>query len=331
MSEPGQTEIDSQKPVNNLDRLNSRIYVKGDLSGLHLNRENVVAECREVWLKQREDILKLPSWEVGLRMDRVDSFRESMGAPRKTLRILSPENYAIANAIVGKDLGTEEGQYLLEQDLIIVKRDPELELVNGGPDFIESLVIHEMAHSATDNSNIRIDVVPQRRFLRKTDAMVSSHAGRMGFVVTNDKGNAEGYFLEEGYAELERGLYVTQILGKPNGFTGRPQSDFTSPIDKYNVFNKKGQWGLPPGSLPAITLELLIKHDSEFLSSLRKSRSSVEGLREIIRHINAISPGLYQELRKIEDIKSKDGYAKSVNIAEKIANILSQNGSIASS
>jgi len=78
----------------------------------------------------------------------------------------------------------------------------------------------------------------------------------------------------------------------------------------------------PTGSaLPAATLELFIDHDPEFLTVLRESRHSIEGLREVARRINAISPGLYQELRKI-DVKSEGGDIRAAHMFAEVRNLL---------
>lgn len=349
MSEPGNQEVKtptdskagaSQKTVGDPPTSLDRIHVHGSLKGLTTTNKDVAEAVRESTLKDREDILRFPSQEDGLRMDRIHAYRERIGVPRKEIRILSLEDYAKVGKIVGNDReDISGGEYLPLQDVIIIKRDPDLESLNG-TELIESLVIHEIAHSANGNSSTSVDVklTNRRRKLmgligkNEDEISLSAHIGRSGFGVGRDKDEGvEGFFLEEGYAELERGLYVAQELGKPDGFAGDAQFGKSHLINKYKFFKRntntgKEGWTFPSGAIPAMTLELLIDHDPELLSALRESRRSVEGLREVARRIDAISPGLYQELRRF-DIKSSGREIRTANLYEKVGDILQSNNS----
>jgi hypothetical protein len=287
----------------------SRIHVRGDIKGSPRTVESITDEVRNTWIQQGEDILKLPSYEDGINMDRVLAYCDSIGFSRKPIRILSPEDYKKALTIAGKNPeNAEDGSWLEQQDVIVVSRDPDTEAMNGS-EFIESMIIHEAAHGNSNDQQMAADVSVNRHMLRKR-VNVSTYTLRGGFVVRTDKDTAEGYLLEEGYAELERGIYVEQILGRKTGFTEGLHPGTPHLFDKYSRFVRDDS-GEPKlngmyGSVGAGILELLIKRDPELLGALRESRHSVQGLREVARRINEISPGLYQEMRKVKSASSED-------------------------
>jgi exopolysaccharide biosynthesis protein len=55
--------------------------------------------------------------------------------------------------------------------------------------------------------------------------------------------------------------------------------------------------GISPGTY---SLELLIERDPDLLAVMTNARQSIHGLREVAKRVNAVVPGLYQEMQKIE-------------------------------
>ena len=291
----------------------NRVYVRGDLEGV-ITPQAVTDEVRQSWLRQREAILKIPSQELGLNMDRVHRYCQRIGISGKPIRILRPEDYAQAREIgrkSSKDYEDNFGIYLDEQDVILVNRDPNIEADND-PEFLESIIIHEAAHSANGNSTSRVDVsVMRTRRFRRPEIGKATSIRRSGFIVRSQDGTLRGKFLEEAYAELERGLYVTSELKKETGFTDGVEPGILNLLDKYTFVNRK-EPSVSPGALPAIILNLLIEHDPELLTVLRGSRHSLDGLRESARRIDHNSPGLYRRLRDL-DISSPDDRTRQLS------------------
>jgi hypothetical protein len=318
MPEPGGAELDTAQIASKI-----HLDVKGDLSKVKFSGAEARTTITERLQSDREKLLQLPSHEEGMDMARIHTYRERIGLPQKPIRVLSPEDYAKALEITEKEEGTESGKYLPQQDVIIVKRDPESETINGGPEVTESLVVHEIAHSGNERSVI-VTVKPTRRLIRKNKTYITSDTGRSGFMATKN-GEPSGYLLEEGYAELERGKYVVEELGKPEGFAGRFVQDTPTPFDKYTYNNKDDEGkvtsSIPNGAPAAAMFELIAEYDPEFLSALREGRRSVQGLREVARRLNAISPTLYMELRRI-DIREQEGRIEAINMNKKVKDIL---------
>jgi hypothetical protein len=284
-----------------------------------LTVDNVIVNISETLTAQRAEILKLPSQEDGMRMDRVHGFRERLGIPKKEIKVLEPRDFQRAVAISGSRPRDNEGEYLYRHGVILVKRDPEMEALNGGPEYTEGVVVHEIAHSEVMPPEEYVDVTFNRRLFR-THANMDINTLRQGFVVGNSSTElTEGYPFEEGYAELIRGKYVEEELGMQYGFGGKlnPQDSEPNLLDKYTVLevNESGNPNVTiiEGAMPAFVLELLIAKDPMLFPALRESRRSVNGLREVAHRINAIKPGLYQRMRKV-DLKADDGYLRMRNI-----------------
>lgn len=300
------------------------INVQGDLKRAKVTKESVPDKVRERLIKSREQILKLPSQEDGMDMTRVYAYRDRHGLPQQDIRVLSPSDFAkaveISNAAQTNEAPVlspsdsakavkvaktaqigHSGRYLVGEDITIVKRDLEYERLNGGPAFTESNLIHEIAHG-NRHRLIEAQVTTQRRLLRTDKVDYRYKFRRTGFGVEKDKGNYLGAFLEEGYPEFERGIYITQELGLSSGFVGRIVADLPRVFDKYltkYIYHDQLKIGIAPGAGIAAILELVAERDPEFLSVLRESRRSVEGLREVAKRLDAVSPGLYLRLRNL--------------------------------
>jgi hypothetical protein len=206
-----------------------------------------------------------------------------------------------------------EGKYLGDIDLVIVRRRPELETLNGKI-YTESILVHELAHSS---SGIYIDH-PQVRLNIKS-----------GF----NRGYSGGWggFLEEGFAELLRGNYMAKFMKREDlkrlskasyigtlnkdSFTSSNSFDFKDIGISYKYFYiiKEGGVAIKPNALASTALELLMVRDRTLFKTLISARSSVEGARKLALKLNRISPGLYVYLQKGELVNgtlSTDSYVE---------------------
>lgn len=289
-------------------------------------------EAEQLFLQQidgaRSAIMELPDNTEGLDLDRIESFRKYMGAPKKEAKFLNPDDFDEARIIARQDtdepMTTDpDGDYLENIDMFIVKRRPEIEALNG-PEITESVAIHEAAHSNGSESPIQIRIAKVRTGIFKTEDEALATRTRTGFSVkkTHAEGLQEqGNALEEGYAELERGQYVLS-LGLKNGFAktdGKitPEGEIDIPGHYWYLIPgpENGQPVLTHtrSAIPAATLELLIEQDASLLGIIRESRHSADAHRKLISRMNSMVPGLYQKMRKT-DIRTDEGLAEAEQI-----------------
>lgn len=262
--------------------------------------------------KRRNEILQLPSHEDGVNLDRVKDYREMIGAPKKEIRILDAQDYDKVIEMLGqRDSELKRGQYLSAEDVIIVKRLPQ-EDSSYGTGLLESIIVHEIAHSFSAYPTLWAFRTKERRFLRKKESIVDAHSkARVGFASASGR-NTRGLFLEEGYAEYERGQYIVNYLGLKNGFVSQPQSDTAGELfNKYWLPPINGEQGgdtvINHNSEKAgVIAELLIQRDPELLGAIRVARESVDGLRAVAQRIDAIIPGLYTEISSVDIHNDED-------------------------
>ncbi len=272
----------------------------------------IVSEVNRLLLEQRSEVLELESQEENINMHRVDAYREKIGAPKKEIRVLSDDDYEKAIEIAKQskqELTDEHGQWLPLEDLIIVKRGENSAVSN---ELTESFLVHEIAHSSSAYSLIHIKEEVSPRLLRKDKVHYRPNIARAGFATVKKEEYVSGIFLEEGYAEYERGQYIANELNRPYGFYENVTMQSTDVPDasialKYfyppNPSTPEAI-GHPKGATAAIILELLVSKDPKLLDSMRHSRSSVEGLRDVAARIDKLVPGLYDRLRKIDTTSS---------------------------
>ncbi|HTE57532.1 MAG TPA: hypothetical protein VK694_02220 [Verrucomicrobiae bacterium] len=314
-----ETETTAKTPQHEIfaspDRdLTLYLTVSEELGSVALKNE-AAEHALDIWRANTNEILEFPSVEEGLDMDGIRAARERMGVTERPLRFLSPEDYQSVLTLLEDSEDHSSGRYLYNQDVLLVKRDPSLEALNG-PGYTESLAVHEMAHSGmsislTANVDIKRGIVDGIEQQYVTGG-IEQHPTRAGFIVKGPETQEgkerkiHGSALEEGYAELERGIFNISI-GRPNGFGVAGQEDGYDPYAKYSVLSKteKGevQSSDTPGASVAVILEVLIEKDPEILDALRRrnlgGRDSVDGHREFIQRVNHLVPGLYKKLRQL--------------------------------
>ncbi len=241
-------------------------------------------------LRQREEILALPSDEVGINMDRVRKCWQQTGMRRKEIRVLGEDDFDKALRITrhkGSPIPGLSALYLPEQDVTIVRRNPELERLNG-PSVTETSIIHESWHAAAKSEGALPGNNNDARSLRWT----------MGFSRGYNDGTVEGRFLEEGGAVLYEGRYAGLL----------PQIERHSP-NRYVTLvpGKDGtvEQHFADGMWCAMIFEELIAIDPDIDELLRSSRDSTEQIPELANHINAIVPGLYELLDAFDPYKHR--------------------------
>lgn len=311
------------KPLDN-------VYIRmvGDVRDKRIGNLALTLFHKEA-LGMRERLLQLPSHEEGLHMERVRAYGKHIGAPLTSIRCLTRSEY---KKVLGKPQRDEENSlafYYHTLDTIVAKRDHRLELCNGS-DLTESFLVHELAHSTSRYYSYRADVDIRERLLKSTILERSFSALRIGFLLLGSEENDTGSFLEEGYAELERGLYVSEVLGKPKGFGGE-RLKATAPL--YELLRKyvystriggKEELCLLGGAYPAVALELLVQKVPKLFEALRHARHSAEGLRDVAWYIDSVCPGLYQEMRQIENVntRSPETFQKITRIVTKVMDLV---------
>jgi hypothetical protein len=206
------------------------------------------------------------------------------------------------------------GIYLPTIDVAVTYRRRELEELNG-PEFTESLAIHEATHGSSRHNTTRVLMVDDasgKTQLAMKDARIGqairSHPTRVIAEEETETGeNFVGLFWEEAVAEYVRGVYVKEVLGKPGGFTDFTE-EVTKPIghngltpvplsSRYAYTVENGRKTFVDAAFAASGLELLVQRDPELLPAFLQARNETAGLQDVARRINAIAPGLYEAIR----------------------------------
>ncbi len=260
---------------------------------------------------RREAILALPTQTDGINMQRLNGRLHSIGAPHKSILMLSPANFVQAHSLATEGSYEErDGAYLPFQDLTIVQRDPEMEALNGS-EFIESVGYHEGVHGWTIPEVTVSATESKKGVLRRTlSVRVVPGLRRSGYIRWGEGETTKGLLIEEAHAEYERGLYVVNDLGRPDGFAGKVQHGPLALINKYMFLERteegESQPGMMEGATGAVMLELLIARDPEILQLLRGGRTSPTDEQQLKAHINAVVPGLYDRMDEV-DIQDSEG------------------------
>ena len=242
----------------------------------------------------------IPSDEKDINIKRIETFRRKIGAPNKATLYLGTKGYQNALELLDNPTSESEGYYEGVTDVALVKRNPELESLNG-TEITEAFAIHEIAHSSATINTI-LAITKSRRGLLLSKSTTEFVRNRMGFYVRDAHSNRTGSTLEEGYADLERGLYVrdanlvTQFTSRASNY----DQFMRSPIPSHYMY-KQGNIKEPvltfsQSTIPAAILEILIEHDQEFLNTLRKSRQDVAELANVACRMEHLMPGLHDRM-----------------------------------
>lgn len=288
--------------------------------------EAVAEAAQTELLRRRKDVLALPSQEEGLDMERVDRYRQEIGAPKKPIRVLTPDDFATAKRIAEipdtDDSAHNDGHFLALLDVIIVKRGPQ-EGQAYAAEITEGEIIHELAHGSGRSPLVQLELKKSdhKRGLgiRKTTTtdVAGMNPSRVGFATVRGS-QKRGFLLEELYPEFERGHYVTDVLGLPDGFVEDKQTGPAAILNKYAFpeMHEDGSVGakVTAGAMGAATLELLVTHDPELREIIRSHRQTPEELDAIVgSRINHVIPGLYDEVLAV-DLDSPRAQQQAVNL-----------------
>ncbi len=296
----------------------------GSLSDPLPSDDSDVSVLQDQMTELRSCFETLPSNEKGLSIGRVEAYRQEMGAAKKSVKLITREDFMKVNKLLGMPYDPIHlvGLFSPALDMTFVIRDPTLEELYG-TEYTESLVIHEMAHASSTYSTIEIIRAeshnqPQRIGPASTTMMQP----RSGFATLVHGTTYKGRIIEEAYAEFERGRYVAEILGKPAGFFQElPPGSSLEIMNKYctrfidNDGNLAG--GVSSQTIPAGIFERLIRYDGKLLIALRKARSSLEAMPEVVSRMNAIVPNLYEDLEEMNDT-TPDLVKKQLQLFEKV-------------
>lgn len=213
-----------------------------------------------------------------------------------TERQLKKYKHNLGKHVIKKELPREiSGTYdVYSGSTVVLTKTPVAK--ESGPKLLESLAVHEMAHSSGD-SLMTID-------LENYDLYLS----RFGFLPQNE--SEKGSFLEEGFAEMMRGLYVDKVLDRRQGFGSPPEiralqkklqeTGFGFPAKYSSIAKGKSHIMLGPSSWAALSMEILIIQNPDLVPTIFEARKSPEKLNEFYASVNSIKPGLVAELANIK-------------------------------
>jgi hypothetical protein len=258
----------------------------------------------------REQIFeKFPSNFEGLDMDRVYNFFDKFGLHKASLVVINKKQKHELMEFMQNATGAEAnerehlGYYKSLLDTAFIFRDDILEQDNGA-EFTESIIVHELAHGSSEHMDISAFVDSS------TNSLVAERA-RIGQAMTFPQpANAgvqstTGLFLEEGFADYMRGLYISGELGLPEGFIKNNirsikrwrRSEHVMPVLPKYVYKTGEEFSAIPSSAAATALELLTDKDPRLFPAMLDARKEVDGLRAVAARIDTIEPALYKKLR----------------------------------
>jgi len=258
-------------------------------------------------------IERFPTQEVrGLNTTRVEEYIKKNNLKVKPYVIFEKKDLIELKKIIGETKldrsvfdQDKYGLYIPEIDLVLLMRDPELEEING-PLFTEGLLVHELVHATGSFGNVVI-----------TDSN-SAYTPRSGFFLTQNK-KPWGWFLEEGFADMLRGEYVSQHatdqdLKRMEQSLSYPSLSFKSTIPlksssnpsilspipiKYLFCKPESVMGLI-SSIAASGVEMLCNANPQLRQRMIEARNSINGLRALTQEIDKIAPGLYPHIQKTD-------------------------------
>jgi hypothetical protein len=269
---------------------------------------NAEESYRQQTASQMKYILGLPNHTEGLDISRINEYAELMGASARPTKYLKSDDFLRAIADVELPKAHPEGVYVDAVGVVLVKRNVLLESLNG-PAITESFAVHEKAHGTKFVTPVKATHTSRGRLLWKKHS-VTMRGTRNGYAVRplNDDRKVVGLFLEEGYAEFERGCFVERH---------DLVDEFTADADNYDFVQRSGlpmkyfykdhlaegkpMLTLTPGAFIAAILDRLVERDPELVHTMRESRKNAEGLRSFILQLNSLVPKLYPRLMHADE------------------------------
>lgn len=259
----------------------------------------------EATMKQQyEALVALPTNTEGINLERAHEYLARAGMPTRPILVFDQDVFARAVTLgASEDFAEARGKFLASLGVSIVKRDPSYEQLNGSPEITESDAVHEGVHGS-GILVVGIRVWAEKKLLRGTEITIEPYKKRAGYIEVLPDGTVKGLLIEEGHAELERGIYMVDELHRPQGFVGSPER--YGPVAKYGYASERHGINIREGVAGALIFELLAERDPDLLTTLRQDRfSSVPGMK-LKTHMDTLVPGLYDEMNKV-DVKTAEG------------------------
>jgi len=260
---------------------------------------------------QKNTLHELPNNTQGLNMQRIQASLDLFDAPQKPMRFLESSDFTAALEQSGHRSSEPSGIYIESLETTLIKRDLALEALNGIA-LTESLAVHEGAHSTHVKTPLRL-IHSKYGIWRHPEISIHPSPRVHGMSPQDLLTPYLGNMFEEGYAELERGIFV-QTHNLTEQFTHNAVNfdqiaDSPLPLHyMYRIPSSSESDNTPsltfvPGVIGATIFEILIKQNEQLLPTLRKSRHDIEGVRQTAELIDTIMPGLYAELQPADKEK----------------------------
>lgn len=261
-----------------------------------------------------EALQDLPNRTENLNTDRINSFLEERGIEPGEYHVIyedelprlgelyktTLDDNGLGSLFDPRDFDADENSKkgwhdsLSGQTFIVRRRIPELE---NGPEFTESIIVHELFHAASDHKDVVI---------AHDDAgkVIKASAARVGLLLPDKEipfesgRKAPNIFLEEAAASYFEGQYKKEFKSSKLMRAKDPTRKVGVPYE-YAKF-EGGKVVLQNGyGTAGFALDLMIDAKPELLDAVVESRKSAQGLRDVARIINDIKPGLYSSLSRI--------------------------------
>ena len=269
---------------------------------------------REHAIRAHNKVLELEQSEVaGADWQRVRSFMAGLGAPATALRVLARDafNHAVSYEAPPdtEEVKRSGGIYLSKSDVALVKHGSR-EAENDSTLGYEKTAVHELGHAWGTKRYISIGV-----------GNIRIEHPAFGFMQGGERNNLA---LEEAWACLLEGLYVSQVRG---GNNYPPEFNRVPPRwRKYQSVVRHEEASethtvQSEGGLGSVILERIIEHDPDFFTLLCESRTDPTKIEDVRERMNAIMPDLYEQLRDI-NISSQDGQKKLMRLEQQVAYVL---------
>jgi hypothetical protein len=286
--------------------------------------QEIVAHLHGQRQEARDKLLKVTSPDhSGFNTQRIAAFATRQGLQRTgefvTYDSTRPDVAARVDEIVGEQPIAYAAIYEPESGLYIVKQRPELDAVNG-EGFTESNVVHEtVGHGSAEEPTYSVEIVSNG----SDEHILQTTLERRGF--QHEQKN-EGFLLEEGFSEAVRARYMREELGLEGGFlrAKNPVSvlerdGVAYPMQTiYSFKTQEGKIGYHTNALAGMVVNMLVERDPALWDAMVQSRNDYEGnVEEVVGRIDAIAPGLYSRLARLNHTQFANGLAMTAALLGK--------------
>ncbi len=266
--------------------------------------EEAVSAVREQLGELRTELVEgLESREEGLHIERARDFLRSMGLRADAeILVLDDNDFEEFSARWEQSFGgfhDAEGAYTPGANVIAVHRNQELE-EQFGPDIIEYMLVHELAHASPEQEVYSYTVSGNQE-----DITVRAGLGRTGqtFTSPSDPDTIRGGYIEEAFADVIAQLYARNVLHREHGFAlsdepgivQTPGGPIELPAD-YLLGEHAGKQ-----AVASLGLHFLLEQNPTLMDSLVKARREPRGLQEVATKIGQLGrkagqPDLYRQM-----------------------------------